>query len=218
MQAEVTNDFLEYLLKTMFSGMGIPPEYLSYSEQTEFARSLGMMNGKFVRTIITYQKIFAEQFTELFQKLYTNEYLNDYTLKEKKKLFNKLNKSSNDETIDSNEERKKLAKNEIISKEMFDVSIITVQFPSPQALNMTATVEQANATKDMVEFITSTLVPEDDSELTSVFKRKVTQELNPSFDWVKWNKLLNDCKIQKTQEALDKAASADDEGSSDGGY
>jgi len=48
MNVEITNDFLDYLLKSMISGMGIPPEFLSYSEQTEFARSLGMMNGKFV--------------------------------------------------------------------------------------------------------------------------------------------------------------------------
>jgi len=211
MQAEITNDFLEYLLKTMFSGMGIPPEYLSYSEQTEFARSLGMMNGKFVRSIITYQKIFGEQFTDLFQKLYTNEFLNDYTLKEKQKLFKKLNKTSNDDSIDSDDERHKLAKNEIINKETFDVHQIEVKFPSPQALNMTTTVEQANATKDLVEFISSTLVPEDDTELASVFKRKVTQELNPAFDWNKWNKLLQECKIDKIDESLTKQAAQPDE-------
>jgi hypothetical protein len=42
MNVEMSNDFLEYLLNTLISGMGLPKEFLSYADQTEFARSLAI--------------------------------------------------------------------------------------------------------------------------------------------------------------------------------
>lgn len=86
MNVEMNNDFLEYLLNTLISGMGIPKEFLSITDQTEFARSLAMQNGKFVRSIIVKQKVFAEQFTQFIRLLYENEFDNSKVDSDKIKI------------------------------------------------------------------------------------------------------------------------------------
>jgi len=86
MNVEMNNDFLEYLLNTLISGMGIPKEFLSVTDQTEFARSLAMQNGKFVRSIIVKQKVFAEQFTQFIRILYENEFDNSKVDSDKIKI------------------------------------------------------------------------------------------------------------------------------------
>ena len=68
------NDLLEYLKKAMISGMGIPASFLSYADEMEFARSVSMMNGMFLRMIVGYQKSLSEGFSNIYRILYRNEY------------------------------------------------------------------------------------------------------------------------------------------------
>lgn len=214
MNIEVTNDFLEYLLKGMVSGMGIPPEFLSYSEQTEFARSLGMMNGKFVRAIIVKQKIFAEQFSKLLRILYKNEFLgeDEIKLKKKKEAQKILKDKQNTVSVDSKEERNELAKAEIRNKDaLFDLNCIEVQFPSPQSLNMTSLSEQISNSQSVIEFIVNTLVDENDQALQKITKRKVTQDILSTFDWNKYNKIVDEAKIEAMKEALENDANKSDD-------
>jgi hypothetical protein len=70
----IENDFLDYLRRSMISGMGIPAAFLGYSDEVEFARSLTMMNGRFVRSVISWQSVFAEQFTQMVRMIYKSEY------------------------------------------------------------------------------------------------------------------------------------------------
>jgi len=58
----------------MISGMGIPASFLSYSDEMEFARSVSMMNGMFLRTIISMQKALGTGFSNIYRKLYKNEF------------------------------------------------------------------------------------------------------------------------------------------------
>lgn len=74
MDVDINNDFLEYLRKSMVSGIGVPSTFLNLSDEVEFMRSLAMQNGKFVRMIIHYQKVFGSFFTELYRKIYRNEF------------------------------------------------------------------------------------------------------------------------------------------------
>lgn len=74
MNTEVENDFLDYLKKTMISGMGIPASFLTYSDEMEFARSVSMMNGMFLRTIVGMQKSLGESFSNIYRKLYKYEF------------------------------------------------------------------------------------------------------------------------------------------------
>jgi len=210
MNVEVTNDFLDYLLKSMISGIGIPPEFLSYSEQTEFARSLGMMNGKFVRSILVWQKIFGTQFTKLFRLLYQNEYLNDYDINKIKKELKKIEKNSTkDDTIlvDTKAEKEQVERTkDLLNDNFFDLESLSVKFPPPQALNMTTITERINNSRDIIEFITTTLVSQDDAELQEEFKREVTKDMLSTFDWNKYEQLLDKAKINKTETKMKKAS------------
>jgi len=221
MNVEITNDFLDYLLKAMISGIGIPPEFLSYSEQTEFARSLGMMNGKFVRSILVFQTMFGDQFTKMFRLLYKNEYLNDYDLKKKQRDLKKLNSRENDETIlvDTEKERNKVAKDKsLLEDTYFDLDSLTVKFPPPQALNMTTITERITNSRDIIDFVTQTLVDPNDAELSTEFKRELTKDLLSTFEWDKYEKLLEKAKINKTETSIKNASmSGDDGGTSDFG-
>jgi hypothetical protein len=215
MNIEVTNDFIEYLLKTMISGMGIPPEYLSYAEQTEFARSLGMMNGKFVRTIIVYQKVFGEQFTKLFRILYKNEYLDDYTLKQKKQTLKKKKIKNKGEigTVDTKEEKEAVAKEtKIANNEQFNLNNLEVRFPSPQSLNMTALNEQISNSQQVIEFLVASLVDPNNQELTESVKREITKEVLSSFDWSKYEDIVDQAKIKLTEDKIKQASVQTGEG------
>ncbi len=68
------NEFLEYLRKTMLSGMGVPPAHLGYTEDLELAKTLAMINGKFIRRVITFQKAYGPKATKFITILYKNEY------------------------------------------------------------------------------------------------------------------------------------------------
>jgi len=205
----------------MISGIGIPPEFLSYSEQTEFARSLGMMNGKFVRSILVFQTMFGDQFTKMFRLLYKNEYLNDYDLKKKQRDLKKLNSRENDETIlvDTEKERNKVAKDKsLLEDTYFDLDSLTVKFPPPQALNMTTITERITNSRDIIDFVTQTLVDPNDAELSTEFKRELTKDLLSTFEWDKYEKLLEKAKINKTETSIKNASmSGDDGGTSDFG-
>ena len=223
MNVEITNDFLEYLLKAMISGIGIPPEFLSLSEQTEFARSLGMMNGKFVRSILVWQNVFGPQFTKMFRLLYQNEFLNDYSIEKAKKEFEKINaKPDKDKSVlvDTKEEKNKVSetKNKI-DDFYFDLESLTVKFPPPQSLNMTAITERINNSRDIIEFVTQTLVDQNDTELQTEFKRELTKDILGTLDWVKYEKLLKTAKLNKTETAIKNASTtpSDDTGSDFGG-
>jgi len=210
MNVEITNDFLDYLLKSMISGMGIPPEFLSYSEQTEFARSLGMMNGKFVRSILVWQKILGRQFTKLFRLLYQNEFLNNYDISKAEKKLKKLEKENKDSTalVDTKEEKDRVAKTEsLLSDVFFNLEKLSVKFPPPQALNMTTITERINNSRDIIDFVTSTLVEQDDAELQYEFKRELTKDMLNTFDWEKYDKLLSKARVNKTESKIKKVAS-----------
>jgi len=220
MNVEITNDFLDYLLKSMISGLGIPPEFLSYSEQTEFARSLGMMNGKFVRSILVWQKILGKQFTKMFRLLYQNEYLNDYDLNRLKKQIKKLEKKSDDDTIlvDTEEEKDKVAKTTSMLKDtFFNLEKLSVKFPPPQALNMTTITERINNSRDIIDFIATTYVDQNDAELQYEFKRELTKDMLNTLDWDKYDKILNTAMINKTQSKIKNLSSTENADNSAGG-
>lgn len=81
MDIQQDNELLEYLLKSMISGLGVPSSFLNYTEDVEFVRTLTMQNGQFVRTIINLQKQLGEQFSELFRKIYRIEFKDDFKRK-----------------------------------------------------------------------------------------------------------------------------------------
>jgi hypothetical protein len=71
------NDFLDYLLKSMIGGTGVPRALIDDAENVEFARTLAMQNGNFVRMICSYQHMFERKMTQFIQMLYRNEYIKE---------------------------------------------------------------------------------------------------------------------------------------------
>lgn len=71
---EMENELLEYLRKTMISGLGMPSSYLSYSDEMDFARSVSMVHGMFLNNVVSCQKPLGGQYTGAYQKLYRNEF------------------------------------------------------------------------------------------------------------------------------------------------
>jgi hypothetical protein len=216
LNVEITNDFIEYLLKAMISGMGIPPEFLSYAEQTEFARSLGMMNGKFVRSIIMYQKVFGEQFTKLFRILYTNEYLGKHVLSSKKRKIKKKTINQGEiGTIDTKEEKEQNDENNLNLDISFDVTDLEIKFPSPQSLNMTTLSEQISNSQSVIEFLTTTMVGEDQQELSNELKKEITKDILSTFDWEKYEGLLDKAKLSVQEGKIKKASIGSEDGGED---
>ena len=70
----IENEFLEYVRGSMISGTGIPEAFLGLREEVEFARTLTMQNGNFVRKVIQWQIDIATSFTELFRNVYSRIY------------------------------------------------------------------------------------------------------------------------------------------------
>lgn len=67
------NELIEYLIKAILSAVVIPPA-LTGMDDVEYARTLAMQNGRFLRKIVDYQFMFEPSCTRLLRRLYQNEY------------------------------------------------------------------------------------------------------------------------------------------------
>lgn len=68
------DEFLEYLRKSIISGMGVPSSYMNYHDEIDFSRSIAMQNSRFLRSIVVKQKLLNASFTNIYRKLYINEF------------------------------------------------------------------------------------------------------------------------------------------------
>lgn len=74
MDVNVDDDFLQYLLKSIISGIGVPATYTDASNDIDFSRSLVMQNSTFVREIVSKQGDGQEFLTEVARTLYEYEF------------------------------------------------------------------------------------------------------------------------------------------------
>jgi hypothetical protein len=186
------DEFLEFLLKTLNSGVGIPHAFVNDSESVQFARSLTMENAKFLRSVIRKSKKFTEQFTELLQKLYINE-------------FDNYNGYS-DETGKESEEIDKI-----------DIENIFIKFPSPAALNMTNLNEQINNSSTIVDQLSNLLVEdENDMKLMKKVKLGIAKNYISLVDWDIMADILTKAKQDNIKENLTADAEENPEGSEGG--
>lgn len=72
-EAQLNNDFLEFLKRSVINGSGIPASFLDSMSEVEFATTLIMQNGNVMKTVVSYQNIISVGFTEIFTKLQANE-------------------------------------------------------------------------------------------------------------------------------------------------
>ena len=193
MNTEVENDFLDYLRRTMISGIGIPSSFLQESDQIDFARSLAMINGRFLRSIVTLQKEFGEHFTGIYIKLYKNEYGDDFT-----------------EGKDT----------ENTGQTFVDYSKIEVKFPSPASLNMTNIADSIGTGRDIIDFITTTIVGQNADEKTKERVSKIiTKNMIKNVDWDFFEKLVRENKMEEIEDEIEASVlKGGSEGEEGGAY
>lgn len=77
-EAPLTDEFLEWLLKQTLDGIGVPLEMLGFNT-VEFSRTLAMINGKFLKAVVSKQVQFEKPLTNFFRKMVeiTNTDIND---------------------------------------------------------------------------------------------------------------------------------------------
>ena len=76
-EAQINSDYLMFLKNAMIAGTGVPQAFLGLREEVEYARTLTMQNGNFVRKVVRWQQDIARGYTELVRKLYEAVWNND---------------------------------------------------------------------------------------------------------------------------------------------
>ena len=176
-QIDMDNDLMEYLKKAMISGMGIPASFLSYADEMEFARSVSMMNGMFLRMIVGYQKSLGDAFSETYRTLYKNEYGNI--------------------AANTEDENKSI---------IFDYDLIEAVFPCPATLNMTNLNEQIGSSQTVVEYVLNTLIGTSDQneDKRDYLTKEVTKDIMTNIDWAHYEEMLDRYKVEKVEIAIKK--------------
>ena len=163
----------------MISGMGIPASFLSYADEMEFARSVSMMNGMFLRMIVGYQKSLSEGFSNIYRTLYRNEY--------------------GQEEMNSDDE------NEAV---VVDYDLIEARFPCPATLNMSNLNEQIGSAQTISDYIVNTLIggTSQDDRKREYMIREVSKDILPNIDWKKYEEMLETYYTDSVEETIKDAA------------
>lgn len=74
LDANLSDDFLEYLLTNLVDSTGVPPSFIQSSAEIDFSKEISMQNAKFVRTTSSLQKVLVNPMSGMVRTLYTNEY------------------------------------------------------------------------------------------------------------------------------------------------
>lgn len=196
MDTEIDNEFLQYLIKAIINGMGVPYSYIDTSSEVEFARNLTMTNNPFVRSIINDQEEMGKFFTDVFRELYKNEFITD-----------KNNKSKHKIKIQQGKKRISVS---------IDVDKIEIRFPSPIYLVLGNTNEQVQNAQSMIEFLATYYFPDDptgqainpyENELKKArFKRELAKkQFLPTLDWDRYDEIFEDVQLQHNKEMIENS-------------
>jgi len=192
MNVEFDNEWTEYLKKTMISGMGVPAAYLNYHEEIDFAKSLSMINGNFLRTIVVDQGPLGISFSKMMQVLYKNEYDN-YVDESKNKKF-----KINDDNI--------------------DIYKISVKFPCPASLNLNNMAEQLGSATQIADQLVNVIcgqnAGDNDKKIATYV---IVKDLCPNLDLERYKALIEQAKIGGTKDTLKDSLTGDSEDDGMGG-
>lgn len=212
----VENDFLDYLRRTMISGMNVPASFIGYSDEVEFARSLTMQNGKLVRSVVSKQAMFQSRYKELIVLLYRNEYKAELEANEQEKEAKPTTKAQKKK---ANEKQKQEAKdkNQVVQQVLFNEEQLVVRFPRPITLLSSIISEQISTARDIGEFITNMMVGEDKTETDEykMFMIEVVKDYLPGIEWDRYKDVLErinrDIKKGKILDGKDGTEENEDE-------
>ncbi|QXN67906.1 hypothetical protein FPHOBKDP_00156 [Listeria phage LPJP1] len=186
-QADINDDFLEFLQKSAVNGTGVPINYIDATNEVDFARNLSMQNSNFVRRVIGYQETFSKFFTKIIQELYRYEY-GERDRKDK-------NKTNDEKDYNENQDEVKIEE-------------ITINFPTPVFMNIANVNEQINNISQTIDFIvgnyfTESEQNEDTDNKKRLFRKKLASEIYMStLDWTKFDTLFNETNQDLTKDKL----------------
>ena len=202
------NDLLDFLRRSMISGIGVPSQMLNYSDEMEFARSVSMQNGMFLRSIIAKQKKLTGPFNSMYRDLYENEFgTNLYPFTDEKEIRNKEKQyasflKNNDEEI----VKKSSNNTDNNSKDTVEIERITVKFPSPSALNATNLAEQINNGQTIVQTLTDIMFNQNgtvDEDHKHRFLLNISKKFMPNVDWDDIEEVYQSSRVQSTEDKIE---------------
>ena len=213
MDVNLDDDFNNFLMRSIISGMGVPATFADQSNEIDFSRELIMQNSSFVREAVSMQIEAAKFGTEVFQQCFKYQYWDELGLNKNVDVQGK-----------KVARRAKRKKNSLI----LDVEKLQVELPVPEFLNLNIVNEQIQNYQTKIDFVCNTIYPdelmnEDQSiaKENAVFRKKYTLRLVKGINWEEIEELIKETKIELNRnDRADKAnkdanSSGEDDGSSD---
>lgn len=196
MDTEIDNEFLQYLLKAIINGIGVPYAYIDSSTEVEFARNLTMTNNPFVRFIISAQDEMGTFFTKVFRELYKNEFIVDKEHGNKHKIRIQQGKKRISVSI--------------------DVDKIEIRFPTPIDLVLGNTNERVQNAQTMIEFLATYYFPDDptgqsinpyENELKKAkFKRELAKkQFLSTLDWDRYDEIYDNVLLEFNKDTIENS-------------
>lgn len=186
--ADIEDDLVEYLRKTIISGIGVPSSYIAYADELDYARSVSMMNGQFLRSTVVRQGRYGKQFSELYRLLYLNEYI----------LPNHINKGNKPQIILDN-----------IKAKFPAPATLNVTNLSESLNNVKGLVDA------LTEIVVGDEGGE--NGIRFFFTKQLVKEYLPTVDWNELDQILNNSSIEKVLNDQKKKLAGGEEGSMDTG-
>jgi hypothetical protein len=190
MDSDLNSQFLEFLLNSILSGIGVPAALIdAVNNDVDFARTLSAQNGNFVRKVISYQKKLTKPFERIFRTLYRNEY-----------RFTSDAEEAEDDRI--------------------SIFNIEVKFPSPAFLHQNNILERADNAERISEQMAKALVPlsdidEEERKIFELVKSRVFKKQMAGTDWAEYEEIL---KQSRKESIVDKELNKTVPGEDDEGY
>lgn len=216
------DEMREYLIKAILTSVVVPPA-IAGIEDVEYARTLAMQNGRFLRKVLQYQGMYQEPCSKVYRMLYANEFMpsswkaqysdaigdiNSYLARSDVKSFLSGIRGAKPEeyTQDSNKtDRKDTSIDQII----FD--LLHCRFNQPFQLILQNLSEGIRNFTEYAESLTPLFYgqsPEDENEVAT-FKLELAKNLLPQIPWEEYDEIMLRAKIDKTHKNLKKG---DEEG------
>ena len=189
MDADITNEFSEFLKNSILSGIGVPRTFIDNLQETDFARTLAVQNANFSRKIIKYQKLLEGPFTKLYRRLYENEYrfYSDADVKE--------------ESIDS---------------ELIEVQFPSPVALNQS--NLTEQISVALNNADMIAGALVSDMEADAVALTHRLRKEIVKDLAPGIDWETYEQYLTKVKEEYARSKAGTGRDEEDKADLFGGF
>ena len=173
MDTNSDEDWLNFLLRGIIKGTGFPANYIDATNEVDFAKTVVMQNAIFVRSLVSDQEDFEEQFTSLIRKLYINEF---------------------DDGTNSDDIRDQAEGLNVIFPRPRILNLTNI---NDHISTASQTIDFLTAT-----YIDDASSEPDDAKTKLEFKRSIAKEVIPSLDWDKIDKLFKDAQSKVKEKKL----------------